>query len=110
MAVRTAPSPVMQSWVGDYLRDPGGTALALLTALRDWALTWGPVAVPALAVALAGGVAARRWWRARRHAALLADARRITVLAPPTVDPAGGAAVWSNLVGLLRPAWRRLWP
>jgi hypothetical protein len=31
----------------------------------------------------------------------------VTVLAPPNVDPAGGAALWSNLVGLLRPAWRR---
>ena len=29
------------------------------------------------------------------------------MLAPPTVDPAGGQALWSNLVGLLRPAWRR---
>lgn len=28
-------------------------------------------------------------------------------MTPPTVDPAGAQAVWSNLVGLLRPAWRR---
>jgi hypothetical protein len=109
MAARVAASPVMQGWVSDYLRDPGGTTATLLTVLREWALGWGPVVVLALAVALAGGVAAHRWWRTRRHAALLVDARRITVLAPPTVDPAGGAAVWSNLVGLLRPAWRRWW-
>ncbi|GLY67615.1 type IV secretory system conjugative DNA transfer family protein [Amycolatopsis taiwanensis] len=102
-------SLVGQGWVGDYLRDPGGITLDLLTALRDWATTWGPIALPALAITLAGWFAARRWWRARRHAALQVDARRITVLAPPTVDPAGGCAVWSNLVGLLRPAWRRWW-
>ena len=58
----------------------------------------------ATAVVLAG----RRWLAGRRHTALLAEARQITVLAPPTVDTAGGAALWSNLVGLLRPAWRRL--
>jgi hypothetical protein len=109
MAARTAGPPVMQNWVGDYLRDPGGTTATLFTALRDWALAWGPVTVPALAVALAGVVVVRRWWRVRHHAALQVGARRITVLAPPTVDPAGGAAIWSNLVGLLRPAWRRMW-
>ncbi|WP_116051496.1 type IV secretory system conjugative DNA transfer family protein [Amycolatopsis palatopharyngis] len=109
MAARRAVSPVMQSWVGDYLRDPGGTGLTLLATLCDWAVIWGPVAVPTMAVVLAAGAVVRRWWRARRHAVLQVDARRITVLAPPTVDPAGAAAVWSNLVGLLRPAWRRWW-
>ncbi|MDX3192947.1 type IV secretion system DNA-binding domain-containing protein [Streptomyces sp. MN03-5084-2B] len=102
-----APAP--GGWVGDYLRAPGDAIDVLLAALRDWALAWGPVAVPAAAVALIGWMVARRWWRTRCHQALLADARRTTVLAPPTVDPAGGAAVWANLVGLLRPAWRRWW-
>ncbi len=32
----------------------------------------------------------------------------VTVLAPPVVDPAGGPALWANLIGLLRPAWKRL--
>ncbi|MBB5856439.1 type IV secretory system conjugative DNA transfer family protein [Amycolatopsis umgeniensis] len=109
MAVHTAASPVARNGVSDYLRDPGGVTGRLLAAAGNWALTWGPVAVPILTAALVSVVVARHCWRARRHTALLADARRITVLAPPTVDPAGGAAVWSNLVGLLRPAWRRLW-
>ncbi|WP_300015897.1 DUF87 domain-containing protein [Pseudonocardia sp.] len=50
------------------------------------------------------------WWRRftrRRDDRLLAGARQVTVLAPPSVDPAGGEALWANLVGLLRPAWRR---
>lgn len=94
-------------WLGDYLRDPGGTALALLERLRDWVITWGPIAAPLLVLGVAGVVVARRWWARRCHARLVADARQITVLAPPTVDPAGGQALWSNLVGLLRPAWRR---
>ncbi|WP_432850634.1 helicase HerA domain-containing protein [Amycolatopsis sp. CA-161197] len=109
MSLHAVASPVMKNWVGDYLRNPGGVTGHLLAALGDWALAWGPVVIAALALAVAGAVAARRWRRVRRQAALQADARRITVLAPPTVDPAGGAAVWSNLVGLLRPAWRRWW-
>ncbi len=91
----------------DYLRDPGGVLLALLARLRDLALAWGPIAAPVLAVFIAGIVFCRRWWARRCHEVLLADARQVTVLAPPTVDPAGGAALWSNLVGLLRPGWRR---
>ncbi|USX56412.1 type IV secretory system conjugative DNA transfer family protein [Lentzea sp. HUAS12] len=94
-------------WVEDYLRDPGGVLLALLKRLGDLALEWGPVAVPAGAVVFTAILIGRRWWARCRHDALLADARQITVLAPPTVDPAGGAALWSNLVGLLRPGWRR---
>ncbi|WP_253840350.1 helicase HerA domain-containing protein [Actinokineospora globicatena] len=94
-------------WVEDYLRDPGGAFAALLGRLRDLALTWGPVAVPVLAVVATVVVVAWQRWLRRCHELLLADARQITVLAPPTVDPAGGAALWSNLVGLLRPGWRR---
>ncbi|EWC64495.1 hypothetical protein UO65_0102 [Actinokineospora spheciospongiae] len=91
----------------DYLRDPGGALLGLLDRLRDLVFDWGLIAAPALAVLITGIVASRRWWARRCHEALLADARQVTVLAPPQVDPAGGAALWSNLVGLLRPGWRR---
>lgn len=107
----TAPTrstgPVTAGWMEDYLRDPGGALLALLVRLRDLALDWGPVAAPVLAVLVTGIVLGRRWWARRCHELLLADARQVTVLAPPQVDPAGGAALWSNLVGLLRPGWRR---
>ncbi|WP_020499159.1 helicase HerA domain-containing protein [Sciscionella marina] len=104
----TGTSTVRQGWIGDYLRDPGGTTHALLLALQDWATTWGPILAPLAAIVLTGYVAGRRWWRARRQERLQADARYAAVLAPPAVDPAGGAAVWSNLVGLLRPSWKRL--
>ncbi|WP_170068096.1 helicase HerA domain-containing protein [Lentzea guizhouensis] len=93
--------------MGEYLRDPGGALFALLARLRDLTLDWGPIAAPVLAVLVTGIVLGRRWWARRCHELLLADARQVTVLAPPTVDPAGGAALWSNLVGLLRPGWRR---
>ena len=41
--------------------------------------------------------------RVRRHAAYLENARVITVLAPPKVDPRSAEALWSHLLGLLRP-------
>jgi hypothetical protein len=44
-----------------------------------------------------------RIWRARR---LVDGARCVTILAPPTVDPAGAGALWANLHGLIRPSWR----
>ena len=35
-------------------------------------------------------------------------ARLVRVLTPPEVDPQGAATLWTNLVALLRPAWRRV--
>ncbi|WP_410630965.1 type IV secretory system conjugative DNA transfer family protein [Amycolatopsis sp. cmx-4-83] len=94
-------------WVGGYLTDPWDAVHQLLAGVIDVATSWGPIAVPALAILVSGLAVSRRWWRGRCHTALLADARCVTVLAPPTVDPAGGILLWSNLVGLLRPSWRR---
>ncbi|NIH83748.1 type IV secretory system conjugative DNA transfer family protein [Amycolatopsis granulosa] len=94
-------------WLENYLRDPGGALIALLNRLRDLAADDGPVALPVLAVLTTVVLAGRRWWVRRCHERLVDNARQVTVLAPPSVDPAGGAALWSNLVGLLRPGWRR---
>ena len=88
-----ARTGLTNGWLGDYLRDPGGALLRLLGHLRDWAMTWGPFVGPVLAVGIAGFVIGRRRWARRCHARLVADARQVTVLAPPTVDPAGGAAL-----------------
>jgi hypothetical protein len=80
---------------------------AVLAVLREFAISWGPVVGPAVVAALVGGVAARQWWRRRCHDRMAVDARLVTVLAPPTVDPDGAAALFANLVGLLRPGWAR---
>jgi energy-coupling factor transporter ATP-binding protein EcfA2 len=62
-----------------------------------------PVLGAALTVAVALAVVRRR------QAARMAEgARFVRILAPPEVDPEGAATLWSNLVALLRPAWRRL--
>ncbi|VVJ21537.1 Uncharacterised protein [Amycolatopsis camponoti] len=96
-----------EGWVGGYLTDPWGAVHQLLAEVLDVAWSWGPIALPVLALVAAGQAVGRRWWRGRCHATLVADARCVTVLTPPTVDPAGGVLLWSNLVGLLRPSWRR---
>ncbi|MPZ79658.1 MAG: type IV secretion system DNA-binding domain-containing protein [Actinophytocola sp.] len=103
----TARIPALASPVQDYLRDPGGAMHAVLVALREFAVAWGPTLGPALALAATMGVVERRWWRRRCHDRMATDARMVTVLAPPTVDPDGAAALYSNLVGLLRPGWKR---
>ena len=35
-------------------------------------------------------------------------AQLVRILAPPEVEPHGAATLWTNLVALLRPGWRRL--
>ncbi|GAA0406052.1 hypothetical protein Acor_40970 [Acrocarpospora corrugata] len=42
-----------------------------------------------------------------RHANLTPGARIIEISSPPSSDPAGAAVLWSQLVGLLSPAWKR---
>jgi hypothetical protein len=95
--------------LGRYLTDPGAAAARVARVLLEAAIHQGPAAGPLLAAALITAVLARRWLRRRRHAALAAGARVITVLAPPEADPAGGEALWGHLTGLLRPRWARLW-
>jgi hypothetical protein len=88
---------------GEYPQDPQTAVHALLAWLADW---W-PAAAPALIAGAVLLLLARRQLRRRRLRRLNTGARCVTVLTPPAVDPAGADALWSNLVGLLRPAWRR---
>ncbi|WP_025358537.1 type IV secretion system DNA-binding domain-containing protein [Kutzneria albida] len=98
----------LHGWLVEFLRDPWGTVQVLLAWLAAWVVAWGPIAGPVLVVGVGLAAALHGWWRVRCHARWAADARLITVLAPPTVDPAGATALWSNLIGLLRPGWARL--
>jgi hypothetical protein len=104
----TTSTSAPSGWLARFLSDPWAVIGRLLGDLREWAIVWGPIAGPAVAFGVALAVSARRWWRHRCQQRLHTNARLITVLAPPSVDPAGAIGVWNNLVGLLRPAWRRL--
>lgn len=100
--MHTLPTPII-----NYLRDPTGVIDELLRYLHDLVVTWGPVAGPVLTLMVLGIALGRKRWRRRYHQRLAQDARLVTILAPPTVDPSGAITVWSNLVGLLRPGWMR---
>ena len=81
----------------------------LVGFLWHWVITDGPTTAPIVAAVLAGWWLARHWRASRRHHRLAVGARMVTILAPPVVDPTGAQALWANLVGLLRPGWRRWW-
>jgi hypothetical protein len=69
-----------------------------------------PQLAAALAIALAAAwVAAGSLVASWRHRRLARAARQVTIAPPPEVDPAGAAAFWTNLIGVLTPmTWRRL--
>ncbi|MGH3630696.1 MAG: hypothetical protein ACRDRL_25050 [Sciscionella sp.] len=91
-----------------FLIDPWSSVHTIGAGLWSWCQSTGPVALACLLGLTAAAVAGRRWWWRRCLAGLHPRARTVTILLPPTVDPAGAAAVWSHLIGLLRPAWRRV--
>lgn len=100
-------SEVPDSPIGDYLRDPSGAVHAVLAHVHTWVVVWGWIAGPAVIATAATLAWGRWWWHRRCRRRLAADARIVQILPPPTVDAAGAAVLWANLVGLLRPAWRR---
>ena len=95
--------------------DGGSPAGRLLTdplaALSHWAaqfarphlLVAGTTACAVAAVAVTTVRVLARW----RHNRLTQGARMVQVQVPPHVDSSAAAVFWTNLIGLLRPAWRR---
>jgi len=98
-----APAPPF----GRYLRDPGPVTARLLhhvmQTLTAAGTRLGPALAAAAVLALVGAVARRRAHDRR----LARGARLVQLLAPPEVEPGAAAALWANLVALLRPRWAR---
>ena len=108
LAARLSSSPAPPGGpAGRYLTNPGGYTAHLARLLLAALAHYGPVAGPLLAVAVTGALFGRAYLRRRQHAAFAEAARQVTVLAPPQVGPAGAAALWGHLTGLLRPPWAR---
>ncbi|WP_181786966.1 type IV secretory system conjugative DNA transfer family protein [Streptomyces phytophilus] len=108
----TSPAPSTgseetNSPLEEFLLDPSGALEHVLLDARQWAADWGLPAGAAVLLLASGVLGLWRWWRRRCHQRIATDARVVRVLPPPHVDPDGGAALWANLVGLLRPGWRR---
>jgi len=91
-----------------YLAHPGPTTARLLHQVAHVAAhvatTAGPVALGVGVATLVALSAARR----AQGRGMAGGARLVEILSPPVVDPEGAATLWTNLVALLRPAWRRV--
>lgn len=99
---------ITDSPLGMFLTNPGGAMHSALVGVGSWLHTWGLLAVSSGLFAATGLGLLRRWWFLRCQARLHEKSRVITILVPPEVDAHGGEAVWSNLVGLLRPRLQRM--
>ncbi|MEO3861359.1 type IV secretion system DNA-binding domain-containing protein [Acrocarpospora sp. B8E8] len=105
-------TPVRGPGDGFGLTGPFKDPDALYGAVLSWLAADGIhfaihtlLVVVALAVLVRVGQGQLRRWR---HTRFLAGARRVQILAPPQVEPGSAEALWSNLIGLLRPARTRL--
>jgi hypothetical protein len=103
------PIPAPHSPLISFLTHPGPALARLGHQLSAWAGTWGLPVGAAVFAAVVLIVVIRVRWRLHRHAALADGARVITVLAPPKVTQAAAEMLWQQLMGLLRPAWKRFW-
>ncbi|MGP3916336.1 type IV secretory system conjugative DNA transfer family protein [Nonomuraea sp. 10N515B] len=88
----------------DWLNDP----TAVLDELLGWLIVhaWELAAIVLSAEILL--VLLRAALVRLRQSYLTRRARCVEILAPPVADMPGAEALWGNLIGLLRPAWKRL--
>jgi hypothetical protein len=94
--------------IARLITHPGAEFARLGHLAAHAALTYGPLWGPLLAGTVAAVLLARARHRRHVHDRFTRDARLVTVMAPPKVEPDGAAALWAHLLGLLRPAHRRL--
>ncbi|WP_219419921.1 helicase HerA domain-containing protein, partial [Pseudonocardia nigra] len=83
-------------------------SVPLVDAVVGWVAAWWPLLAPGGLLTAAAAVAFSRSAARWRHRRFAHQARLITILPPPRVDPDGAVALWGNLLGLLRPRWQRL--
>ncbi|MEV4178799.1 hypothetical protein [Nonomuraea sp. NPDC049709] len=75
--------------------------------LPSLALTHGPRLALALTAVWAVTATVRYLLGWLQHAHMAPEARLIEISSPPRSDPEGALVLWRQLVGLLRPAWKR---
>ncbi|MEY9963349.1 hypothetical protein ABIA33_001382 [Streptacidiphilus sp. MAP12-16] len=93
--------------IGRYLLNPHAPLTHLPALAGQFALTDGWWLAPTLAATATAAAVGRRGLHRRHQRQLTAGGHALAILAPPVVDPAGAEALWSHLVGLLRPWWKR---
>ncbi|MEU6718652.1 hypothetical protein ABZ897_44920 [Nonomuraea sp. NPDC046802] len=90
------------------LQDALDFLAGLPSRLPEFALAYGPRIALALAVIWSMAAAVRYLLGWAHHADLTPQARLIEISSPPRSDPEGAVVLWRQFVGLLRPAWARL--
>ncbi|MEV6986758.1 type IV secretion system DNA-binding domain-containing protein [Sphaerisporangium sp. NPDC051017] len=75
--------------------------------LPELALAHGPRLAAAVGVIWAVAAVVRYLLGWLRHADMIPQAHLIDVSSPPRSDPEGAVVLWRQLIGLLRPAWKR---
>ncbi|MGW3347870.1 type IV secretory system conjugative DNA transfer family protein [Nonomuraea rubra] len=88
----------------DLLQDPD----AVLDHVLGWLNTHAWQLITVLFGVEALAILARAFTVWLRHRRLVRGARCVEILAPPAASMPGAEALWNNLIGLLRPAWKRL--
>ncbi len=101
-------TPMPDGPLAHFLAHPGAETDRVLHHVGHVLAAVGIVAGPVLVgISLVAGLAVSVV-RRRQRERMAAHARLVHVLAPPEVDPRGAVTLWTNLVALLRPAWRRV--
>ncbi|GAB3971388.1 hypothetical protein GCM10029978_046480 [Actinoallomurus acanthiterrae] len=99
--------PRGNSPLGRLLTDPLGTLTRWWQQTSHLLITHLPIAIVVTVVVVTLITAARvllgRW----RHRNLTDGAQLVQIRVPPQVDASAAATFWANLIGLLRPRWRR---
>ena len=97
-----------RSPASSFMLDPSGFTqhlvrwVALLASGHGWRMATVAVTVSVIVTA------ARSLLARGRHHRMAQGARLVTILPPPTVELADAAVFWTQVLGLLRPAWARL--
>ncbi|MGP4102283.1 type IV secretory system conjugative DNA transfer family protein [Nonomuraea sp. KM90] len=88
----------------DLLQNPEAVLRQIISWLQAhvWQLLAAYFGAEILAVLARASIV--RFW----HRRLVRGARCVEILAPPAANMPGAEALWNNLIGLLRPAWKRL--
>jgi hypothetical protein len=80
----------------------------LLAFVRDWLHRHGWKVAATLPPGVLMASVGRFLLIRLRHRAATRGARCLEILAPPVAELPGAEALWGNLLGLLRPAWKRV--
>ena len=108
MTLNDPVTPMPNGPLAHFLAHPGAETSQVLHHIGHVLATFGIVAGRCW-------LARHWWWRWQWRSCGEGStngwrerARLVHVLAPPEVDPRGAVTLWTNLVALLRPAWRRV--